>query len=284
MSTRKSSHKKHRKASGHHPHTQQNHWLFGIHAVLAALANPARIIRRVVLTHEVAKQHEQTLSRLYATAKTDLPAPASMSRDDLCALLPEGAVHQGLAALVAPLAKTHIEDVIRNIEERDINSESKRRTVVVILDQVTDPHNVGAVLRSAAAFGACAVISPERKSAPPTGTLAKTASGALEITPYIGVTNLVRALEQLKRHGFWIYGLSGDGEKSLADALPAQGRIALIMGAEGAGLRRLTREHCDLLVSLPTAPQFHVLNVSAAAAVALYETAREQHDKTTSPR
>ena len=207
-----------------------------------------------------------------------------MSRDDLCALLPEGAVHQGLAALVAPLAETHIEDVIRNIEERDINSESKRRTVVMILDQVTDPHNVGAVLRSAAAFGACAVISPERKSAPPTGTLAKTASGALEITPCIGVTNLVRALEHLKRHGFWIYGLSGDGEKSLADALPAQGRIALVMGAEGGGLRRLTREHCDLLVSLPTAPQFPVLNVSAAAAIALYETAREQHDKTTSPR
>ncbi len=274
MSTRKSPHKKRRNADGNHPHTQQDHWLFGIHAVLATLANPTRIIRRVVLTPEAAKQHEKTISRLYATAKTDLPAPAHMSRSDLCALLPEGTVHQGLAALVAPLAETHLEDVMRNIEEEDINSESKGRTVVVILDQVTDPHNVGAVLRSAAAFGACAVISPERKSAPPTGTLAKTASGALEITPYIGVTNLVRALEQLKHYGFWIYGLSGDGEKRLADVLPTHGRIALIMGAEGAGLRRLTREHCDLLVSLPTTPQFPVLNVSAAATVALYETAR----------
>ena len=276
MSTRKPPHKKRRKASGQPPHTQQDHWLFGIHAVLAALANPARIIRRVVLTQETAKQHEKTLSRLYATAKTDLPTPATMSREDICALLPEGVVHQGLAALVAPLTETHLEDMIRNIEHKaGADSESRERTVVVILDQVTDPHNVGAVLRSAAAFGACAVISPERKSAPPTGTLTKTASGALEITPYIGVTNLVRTLEQLKRHGFWIYGLSGDGEKSLADALPAQGRIALIMGAEGGGLRRLTREHCDLLVSLPTASQFPVLNVSAAAAVALYETARK---------
>ncbi|WP_343561387.1 23S rRNA (guanosine(2251)-2'-O)-methyltransferase RlmB [Kiloniella sp. b19] len=257
----------------------REHWLFGVHAVLSAMQNPKRIIQRIIITDEAASHHEDTINMVLEYSELDLPGMERMSRDDISALLPEGVVHQGIAALVSPLEETYLEDVVSEIELEDrarnkAGDDGEGRTVVLVLDQVTDPHNVGAILRSAAAFNARAVITTDRKAAPPTGTLAKTASGALEVVPYVGVPNLVRGIEQLKRAGFWVYGLAGEGEKNLSDALPAHGKIALIMGAEGSGLRRLTREHCDMLVKLPTSEVFSVLNVSAAAAVALYETAR----------
>jgi 23S rRNA (guanosine2251-2'-O)-methyltransferase len=231
---------------------------------MAALANPARRVSRLLVTSEALKSHGEALAAL--SAGRTLPAPETVDRADLDGLLPPGAVHQGLALSVAPLPAFDIQDLIEQ-------SEGLAKAVIVCLDQVTDPHNVGAVLRSAAAFGAVGVVVPDRHAPEETGTLAKAASGALERLPLVRVTNLVRALEDLKKGGFWIAGLAGEAETTLAQA-KLEGRIALVMGSEGEGLRRLTREHCDYLVKLPQTDLVESLNVSNAAAVALYELVR----------
>jgi len=222
-----------------------------------ALRNPARRIRRLVAT-------AAALSELPSTG----PAGLTIERFEpaaLSALLLPGAVHQGLAALVEPLPMVDLPSLIE-----DAAAETAR---LVVLDQVTDPHNVGAILRSAAAFEAAGVILTERHAAPESGVLAKAASGALDHVPLVRVVNLARAIEALKQAGFWCLGLAGEAETSLAEARPA-GRVALVLGAEGSGLRRLTREHCDQLVRLPTTGPIDQLNVSNAAAVALYELVR----------
>lgn len=187
-------------------------------------------------------------------------------RDSLEELLPPGAIHQGIAIQVQPLAPPKLEGLLRAAQEN---------ALIVVLDQVTDPQNVGAVMRSAAAFGACGIVMQDRHAPPTTGALAKAASGALERLPLIRVVNLARALEQIQAEGYWCVGLDGTGERPLSDA-KLDGRIALIMGAEDAGLRRLTIEHCDIVARLPTEAEFGVLNVSAAAAAALYECARQR--------
>jgi 23S rRNA (guanosine2251-2'-O)-methyltransferase len=187
-----------------------------------------------------------------------------MDRPALDAALPRGAVHQGIAVLVAPLPEPDLAAIL---------PPEPAPALVVVLDQVTDPHNVGAVMRSAVAFGAHAVIVTERHAPEETGTLGKSASGALEHIPLLRVVNLVRTLEELKHAGFWIVGLAGEAKQTLAEA-KLTGRIALVLGAEGDGLRRLTREHCDLQVRLPMSGRMPSLNVSNAAAVALYELAR----------
>lgn len=233
-------------------------WLYGSHAVEAALANPDRKIRRLVATAEAAKG--------LAAARPQVPLEP-MERAEIDRLLPMGAVHQGLAALVEPLPALGIEDVCRTASLQEA-------CVVVVLDQVTDPHNVGAILRSAAAFGALAVVVPDRHAPEETGALAKAASGALERMPLVRVTNVVRALDEMKQAGLWVAGLAADAPKTLAGA-KLSGRIALALGAEGEGLRRLTREHCDHLVRLPMRGDMESLNVSNAAAVALYELARD---------
>jgi 23S rRNA (guanosine2251-2'-O)-methyltransferase len=183
----------------------------------------------------------------------------------LDSLLP-GTVHQGIALDAAPLPETHLNDLL-----------AKQPRLLVVLDQVTDPHNVGAILRSAAAFGAEGVILTERHAPGMTGTLAKTASGALEHVPLVPVVNLARALEQLREAGFWCIGLAEEGEKSLG-AHDLSGATALVLGAEGDGLRRLTRERCDALAKLPTQGAIGSLNVSNAAAIALYEAKRQRQD------
>lgn len=185
----------------------------------------------------------------------------------LAALLPQGAVHQGLAALVDPLPMVDLAELLE-----DLPPDAPTR--LLLLDQVTDPQNVGAILRSAAALGAAGVILTERHAAPESGSLAKAASGALDVLPLVRVVNLSRAIEALKQAGFWCLGLAAEGEMTLAEAKPT-GRIALVLGAEGTGLRRLTREHCDQLVRLPTQGPIDQLNVSNAAAIALYELARD---------
>lgn len=241
-------------------------WLYGVHAVLAALTNKARKIRRIVLTAEALRSHAGAIQR--ARTLRPLPGEEVTDRQELDRLLPPGAVHQGIAVLAEHLDSPGIEDIARLAQHRD-------HAVVMVLDQVTDPHNVGAILRSAAAFGALAVVVTDRHSPEETGTLAKSASGALEVMPLVRVTNMVRALEQLQEAGFWTAGLAGEATQTLAQA-KLSGKIALVMGAEGEGLRRLTREHCDHLVKLPMSALVESLNVSNAAAISLYELARDQ--------
>jgi len=235
-------------------HPAGPYWLYGHHAVTAAIANPDRKILRLA--------HAGTGSAP-AVEKHEWE---QVPRDVLETWLPPGAVHQGLAAKVHPLPDRGIEDVITDAEGRE-------HAHVLILDQVTDPQNVGAILRSASAFGALAVVLTERHAAPESGVLAKAASGALDHVPLVRVANLARALEALKKGGFWIAGLAAEARQTLAEAR-LTGRIGLALGAEGPGLRRLTREHCDLLVRLPTGGPIDHLNVSNAAAVALYELVR----------
>ena len=239
-------------------------WLWGIHPVLAALANPARRCRRLVLTHDAARSHGAALEKLAKTCT--LPPAETVERAALDDILPVGAVHQGIALAADPLLALDIADVAAM-------ATGSEPATIVVLDQVTDPHNVGAVLRSAAAFGAIALVVPDRHAPEETGTLAKSASGALECVPLVRVTNLARALDALKEGGFWIAGLTGDAPLTLAQA-KLSGRIVLVLGSEGLGLRRLTRERCDHLVKLPQSDRVESLNVSNAAAVALYELAR----------
>jgi 23S rRNA (guanosine2251-2'-O)-methyltransferase len=189
------------------------------------------------------------------------------TREALTQLLPEGAVHQGLAIQVQPLDQPDLPALLADLPPP---GGAGKPVVVVALDQVTDPQNVGAILRSAAAFGATAVVAPQRHAAPESGALAKAASGALEHLAYLHVGNLARALDQLKEAGFWVLGLAAEGATTIAEA-DAGARIVLVLGAEGSGLRRLTRERCDLLARLPTGGAIGQLNVSNAAAVALYE-------------
>ena len=239
--------------------------LWGIHPVLAAMANPKRHCVRLFATAETVQTHAKELERL--SRQRRLPQIESVGRKDLDQMLPDGAVHQGIAANVEPLPAYGVDDLVSAAEGRE-------KAVIMVLDQVTDPHNVGAILRSAAAFGALGVVMQDRHAPDETGTLAKSASGALERLPLVKATNLARALEELKEAGFWIAGMAGDAPVTLAGA-KLSGKIALVMGSEGEGLRRLTREHCDYLVKLPQSDLVESLNVSNAAAVALYELARE---------
>ncbi len=243
-------------------HKASTLWIFGHHAVAAVLANPQRKIQRLVATKDAAEKLESdpsvprdALKHLHVAARADIDALAGAT-----------SVHQGIAVHTAPLE--------HNLESVLEQTSANERACIVLLDQVTDPHNVGAVLRSAAAFGAVAVIAPDRHAPDETGTMAKAASGALDKVPYIKTVNLVRTLEHLKATGFWLVGLAADETQKLSD-LPLDGRIALVLGAEDEGLRRLVRESCDHLAALPITSDVESLNVSNAAAVALYEKARQ---------
>jgi 23S rRNA (guanosine2251-2'-O)-methyltransferase len=253
-------------------------WLYGTHAVGAALENPARRLHRLICTSEAA-------AALGKPAADEKPGPARpplqvVTRAELAQVLPEGAVHQGMAVLADPLPPRHLEDLLRVPAEGDeatgpdhghqvLGRQFLGRQVLLVLDQVTDPQNCGAILRSAAAFGALAVIAPARHGAPENGALAKAASGALELVPRVEVGNLVQALGRLKEAGYWVLGLDEEGTAALG-AEDHGAKVVLVLGAEGRGLRRLTRETCDSLVRLPTRPALPSLNVSNAAAVALY--------------
>ncbi|OIP85920.1 MAG: 23S rRNA (guanosine(2251)-2'-O)-methyltransferase RlmB, partial [Rhodobacterales bacterium CG2_30_65_12] len=230
-------------------------WLFGLHAVRDALLNPAREKLRLIVTKNAADR----LGEAIAAGGIE-PEIADARR--FAAPIDPGSVHQGAALEVKPLDWGKLADICHP---------KTGARIVVLLDRVSDPHNVGAILRSAEVFGAAAVIGPTRHSAPETGALAKTASGALERQPYLRVTNLARAMEELKALGYTLLGLDGAAEDALAPALArADGPVALVLGAEGPGLRDKTRETCDALVRIPYMRDFGSLNVSNAAAVALY--------------
>jgi len=241
-------------------------WLCGAHAVLAALANPRRRAKRLLVTAESDARHGPRLESLLA-GRGGGPTAEIVARDSLAELLPEGAVHQGLVLQADPLIQPELPDLLAGLP---LSESGDAATVIVALDRITDPQNVGAILRSAAAFGAAAVVTTRRHAAPESGALAKAASGALEHLAYLQVVNLSRALDQFRAAGFWALGLAAEAPTAIAEVEPG-GRVLLVLGAEGTGLRRLTRERCDLLVRLPTSGPIGQLNVSNAAAVALYE-------------
>lgn len=223
--------------------------LYGVHSVAAALANPARKVRALYLTEGAAERLAEALG-------PDAPEPTIVRGEDIDRLLGADVVHQGAVAEVHALPEWDLLDIPDD-------------GVVLVLDQITDPHNVGAILRSAAAFNVSALVMTERHSPDATGVLAKTASGGLEHVPIVTVGNLAQALSALGERGFWRIGLDSDGPVPL-DAAVATRPLCLVLGAEGKGLRRLTRERCDVLARLDVPGAIRSLNVSNAAAVALY--------------
>jgi 23S rRNA (guanosine2251-2'-O)-methyltransferase len=231
-------------------------WLFGLHAVRDALVNPAREKLRLVVTKNALDKLEDAV-----VASGMAPELADPRRFDVP--IDEGSVHQGAALEVRALHWGSLADIAIS---------GAGDPLLVLLDRVTDPHNVGAVLRSAEVFGARAVVAPRHHSAPESGALAKTASGALERQPYIKVANLADTMLELKEMGYTMVGLDGTGDVDLGAALaPLRGRpLALVLGAEGPGLRERTRETCDIIARIPFAGEFGSLNVSNAAAVGLY--------------
>ncbi len=249
------------------PALNKHNLLYGVHAVSAAWTNPRRRIRDLFVTESGLEALEESFQKA-SDAELDRPEPRLVEKEEIDKLLPPGAVHQGVALSCAPLPEVEIEDIVDAAADDPL-------ALVVVLDQVTDPHNVGAVLRSAAAFGAKAVIVQDRHAPPVTGTLAKTASGAVEAVPLVRVTNLARAIDQLKAASFWTVALAESGARHLHE-VDLSGRTALILGSEGDGIRRLTGERSDEIAKLPTGGPVGSLNVSTAAAVALYEVARRR--------
>ena len=232
--------------------TQGHVRLWGRHAVEAALLNPDRIHRKLWATREGVASLDGELPPDFPVEYADVT--------DLARLVARDAPHQGLVLECEQLKDVHIEEVLE--DERP----------VVILDQVTDPHNVGAILRSAAAFDAAAIVTQDRHAPPESGVVAKSASGALETVPWVRVVNLARALDTMAERGYWRIGLTGNTEATLAEALPT-GPVALVLGAEGEGMRQNIEAHCDALARLPISNAIESLNVSNAAAIALYAVA-----------
>jgi 23S rRNA (guanosine2251-2'-O)-methyltransferase len=228
--------------------------LWGRHAVEAALKNPERVHRKLWATREGIASLD---GELPADFTIEYAQPADLGR-----LVARDAPHQGLVLECDALEDVFLEDVLAGDAARPL----------IVLDQVTDPHNLGAILRSAAAFNACAVLTQDRHAPPESGVVAKSASGALEIVPWARVVNLSRALEEVAEAGYWRIGLAGEAELTLADALPA-GPVALVLGAEGEGLLHNIAAHCDALARLPISNAMESLNVSNAAAIALYAVA-----------
>ena len=255
----------HRSAPGKGAKIGNNVWFYGVHTVMAALANPQRRCHRLLVTPEARRGAAARLEGLIAE-NPGISAVEETTRANISKLLPEGAVHQGVALNVDPLPETSLAELCGEAELA-VNG------VAVILDQVSDPHNVGAVLRTAAAFGALAVIVTERHAPEATATLAKAASGGLEKVPLVRVGNMWRAMKELKDSGFWCLGFDSQAEQSLAET-PMKGLTALVLGAEGRGLRRLVHESCDLMARIPLESGMESLNVSNAAAIALYEHSR----------
>jgi 23S rRNA (guanosine2251-2'-O)-methyltransferase len=230
-------------------------WIWGTHAVLAALANPARKCHELLATENAAQ-------RLPATGPI---APVLVTARDIDARLPDGAVHQGIAVKVDPLEAGALEDLI----DAGISH-------IAVLDQVSDPHNLGAVYRSAAAFGFGGLVLQTRNAPNVTGVAAKAAVGAIETVREARVVNIARALEQLGDAGYHTVGLAGEGERLIADAVEGAQKLAIVLGAEGPGIRPAVAKACAELARIPIAPEMESLNVSNAAAVAFYESSRKR--------
>ena len=253
---RKSPGRPNKKERGFTPSPGGSYWIYGRHAVFAAVANPDRKILRLVATGGQAAALD---AQLRHNPHKTCPSIELSHGSELDKLLPPDSVHQGLAAHVNPLPDCDLAETCRPGTGPGPN-------LVLVLDQVTDPHNVGAIIRSAAAFGAIALVTTDRHAPPETGALAKSASGTLEILPWVRVTNLARALDDLAELGYWRLGLAGDADRSI-DQVDMGTNVVLVLG-------KGTIEHCDLSVRLPISRQVESLNVSNAAAVALYALLR----------
>ena len=243
---------------GHHPNTVKDILIYGRHPIELALQNKRRRILEIYATREGASSLK---------LPPDIPV-RYMDKNGLDSMVGRETLHQGVVAKCAPLMQPSVDELLKTIK-------TKETAVVMILDQITDPHNIGAILRSSIAFDAVAVFVPEAGAPEETGTLAKSASGALELIPFVRVPNLSRLMEKLKQEGFWCIGLDGYAEQSITTVKLPQ-RCAFVMGSEGSGMRRLTKETCDYSVKLPMNPAIESLNVSNAAALTLYEF-RRQH-------
>lgn len=226
--------------------------LYGRHPVIAALANPNRTVRKIWGTRDALSALE--LPPILPIVYSDVA--------DLGRMVPGDAPHQGIVAEVEALEDVWLGDVL------EAGADDTRP--ILVLDQVTDPHNVGAIFRSAAAFDALAIVTQDRHAPPESGVLARAASGALEIVPWVRVVNLARALDEIAEAGYWRIGLDGDAGETLAKAIEGASKVALVLGAEGDGLRQNSMAHCDMLAKLPISPRMESLNVSNAAAIALY--------------
>lgn len=234
------------------PSNRPRFW--GKHAVYAALDNPNRVCRKLWATREAASQ----------IVIPDGLTVAFADVADLGRMVPHDAPHQGLVLDVDPLEDVWLGDLLAD--------GAKDSRPLLVLDQVTDPHNVGAILRSAAAFDALGIVTQDRHAPPEGGALAKAASGALEVVPWVRVVNLSRALDEIGEAGYWRIGLTGHAKRLLGDAIGGA-KVALVLGAEGEGMRQNTEAHCDELAKLPISAKAESLNVSNAAAISLYAAA-----------
>ena len=237
--------------------TKQSLILYGKHAVLSALNNPNRKISKILCTKENADLIRKASPQAAFTI---------VDRKEIDKILPHDAVHQGLAAYSSELPSASLEDIITQADELE-------KCHILILDQVTDPQNIGAIIRSCVAFNTLALILQDKNSPCETAAMAKASAGTIDILPVCRVTNLSRALEQLKQNGFWTIGMDGYAKDTI-DKVNKSGKNAVIMGSEGKGMRRLIEENCDITVKLPIDPRVESLNVSTAAAIALYEMKR----------
>ncbi len=247
-----------------HATSSSDYWLYGIHAVRAALQNPKRRFLRLLTTAEALKR----LGDLSAVQNTS-NSRETVNRSDIDQILGPDRAHQGIALLTVPLRPHDLTDILDELSAADEPS------LLIALDQVTDPHNVGAVLRSAAAFDAKAVITTRRNAPDETGALAKAASGAMETVPLVQVPNLKRALNTCQKNGFWSVGLDAQAATELR-AVDLPKKCVLVFGSEGEGLRPGTHKECDFTARLPIADTIDSLNISSAAAISMYEWKRQR--------
>ena len=248
--------------SGNLVKTGTEHLIWGTHAAEAAWMNPARTIKALYITDHALEAFKPVMERAAAIAGLTRPAPVVTDRKTIDKMIGGDAVHQGLVLDCAPLEEVFINDLI-------IRTQAKDNAVIVMLDQVTDPHNVGAILRSACAFGAGGLVMQRKFSPSLCGALAKIATGAVEYVPVAYEINLADTIDKLRVAGFNVYGLDERGDQSIS-TIAKTGKTVIVLGAEGKGLRPKVRDHCDMLVQLPTAGPIASLNVSNAAAIALF--------------
>jgi 23S rRNA (guanosine2251-2'-O)-methyltransferase len=232
--------------------TKGKYWIYGKHAVIAALNNPRRQVFELLITqpnHGLVKK---------SAVKFKISSPDEISRQ----IKQNSAVHQGIAAYVSTIDQPLLSDVVEKCMRHP-------RSVILALDQITDPQNIGAIMRSAAAFSADAIILPKHNSPDESASIAKTSSGALEILPLIHVSNLANSLTYLKKQGYWVIGLDGEADAPVSEIKKYE-KAVIVLGGEGSGMRKLTNELCDLTLRIPISPGIESLNVSNAAAIALF--------------